>query len=708
MADLQNKFQIIGLTSKCIDDILALSDDSAVYKKLLPAIRSFNTDHTQLTLNFEVISSKSKITNLYSIRLSQGIRAILCNWRENGQLIKNQFLIIHVEEDHDKSYAWANKVKSADIEKYLNQEILKVVLEEDEILVNDNEQDDSVILPFATLSDSVLKEIDVDKSIYDFLRKISMPAFIDGKVILCKSMHEYSYETLSAVAQGLCDDEQDIIDFFDSEKSAFIKTQSLIGGFEVVDRDKELREAIESCDFEKFRLFLHPQQAELVDSDYKGPVRILGGAGTGKTVVAMYRAKRLASKLDKNEKLLFCTYTNSLIDDLSKQLKRICTEEEYSHIEVCTLSSLVNAFWKERGSVVLYDETKLDSILGKAIWENSDSSLKGKTCSFYHDEIDQVIMQLNNVTEEEYLLADRSGRGEAISQAQRKRIFKIIMTYMDMMEAAKKIDYPTATAKMASICNSENTHPYKHIIVDECQDFHAVDYRLIRALTGEQHENDVFLAGDLRQAIYKKKAVLSNCGIDIRGRGKYLYINYRTTAGISKYAEKIIHGIDFSESDSGCKQISDKTMSLIYGNAPVLQSFDSVDQEAGFIISHINNLHNTQNVPYENICICMLSKSDIDLYKSYFTKAKIQLLDVHNLTKVDAKGKVHFSTCHNIKGLEYQYIILVNASEKHFETASSEERRDTTKKLLYVAITRAQRSVLITAPGPITKLLPQK
>ena len=77
MAELQNKYQIVGLSAKCIEDILGLDDDSAVFKKLLPAIKSFNTDYTQLSLNFEVISSKNKISSLYSIRLSHGIRAIV-------------------------------------------------------------------------------------------------------------------------------------------------------------------------------------------------------------------------------------------------------------------------------------------------------------------------------------------------------------------------------------------------------------------------------------------------------------------------------------------------------------------------------------------------------------------------------------------------------------------------------------------------------
>ena len=706
MAELQNKYQIVGLSAKCIEDILGLDDDSAVFKKLLPAIKSFNTDYTQLSLNFEVISSKNKISSLYSIRLSHGIRAILCNCVFDGKAIKNQFLIIHVEEDHDKSYSWANKLKSAELEKHLNQDVLKIIMVEELEEKARETTKEALILPFSGINDTLFREIDIDKSAVPFLRQLSTPAFMDGRDVLCKSIKDYSYETLSAIAQELCDDENDILVFFSSEKESYLKAQKLAGGFEIVDRDKELREAIEKGDFEKFRLFLHPVQQELVNDNYKGPIRVLGGAGTGKTVVALYRAKRLASELSGNEKLLFCTFTNSLIDDLSEQLKKICSTEEYSHIEVCTLSSVVSSFWRERKANVLYDNTGLDTLLKKAIDENLDASVKNKSVTFYREELNDVVLLLNQIDEEEYLDADRTGRGTALSRPQRETVFRILLSYMELMEKSGRLEPLFAAHRMAMICKEERITPYKHIIVDECQDFHSAEYKLIRALAGEQHSNDIYITGDLRQAIYNKRAVLSNCGIDIRGRGKYLYINYRTTAGIARYAEKIISNIDLSESESGCKQISERTMSLLYGDSPVVQEFESMEQEASFIINHIKSLHSKQSIHLENICICMLNKTDIDLYREYFTKENMSLLDVKDIHKTDYKDKIHYSTCHNIKGLEYQYIILINASEKHFEYASSEKRVNNTKKLLYVTLTRAQRGVLITSPGPVTHLLP--
>ena len=707
MADLQYKFQIIGITTKCINDILELNEDSVILKKILSTIKSFNEDHTQNTLNFEVINSKNKISTLYSIRLSHGIRAILCNWIVDGKTIKNQFLIIHIEEDHDKSYAWANKIKSADLEKQLNQEILKIVMVEELEETLGETEESSIFLPFSDLTDTMFSEIDVDGSIVEFLRNLTCSGFESGKNVLCKSMKEYTYNTLSAYEQQLCDNESDFIHFFETEKDAYLKAEKLSGGMKIIDRDKELREAIENSDFEMFRLFLHPIQTQYVEDDYKGPVRVLGGAGTGKTVVALYRAKRLASTLKNDEKILFCTFTNSLIEDLKGQMQKLCTKEELSHIEILNISSLVYSFWNERGFGVLYDTSPFDALINKAITESNHSFAKGKSKKFYYDELEDVILQMKDISLDSYLNMDRTGRGSALSKTQREAVYRVIISFMEQMDHSRKMTPIYAAYKMAEVCNKENINPYKHIIIDECQDFHAAEYKVLRALAGAEHENDLFITGDLRQSVFERNAVLSNCGINIRGRGKYLYINYRTTTGIAKYAERIIQGMDFKDKESGSRQISEKTMSLLYGDEPVLQSFNSIDEEATFIVKHIKTLHATKGIFYGNICICMRTNSDISEYRDYFSKEGIPLLDVKDIKKTESKNKVHYSTCHNIKGLEYQYIILIKASENHFEVASSEKRINNTRKLLYVALTRAQRGVLITAPGPITKLLPQ-
>ena len=114
--------------------------------------------------------------------------------------------------------------------------------------------------------------------------------------------------------------------------------------FIVTSNDTELVELL-SGDFEAWRTFLHPAQRSMAYKPvYNGPAKATGGAGTGKTVVAMHRAKFLAKQLldsgGSTRKILFATYTNSLADNLDRTLRSFCAPDEYRRIQVSTVDSL--------------------------------------------------------------------------------------------------------------------------------------------------------------------------------------------------------------------------------------------------------------------------------------------------------------------------------------------------------------------------------
>ena len=104
-----------------------------------------------------------------------------------------------------------------------------------------------------------------------------------------------------------------------------------------------------SAPLEKWRIFLHPTQRKIVKKNYSVAARVLGGAGTGKTVVAMHRAKHLASTLNGTDKILFTTFTSNLASDIRENLKKICSIEEARRIEVINLDAWVAQFLREHG-----------------------------------------------------------------------------------------------------------------------------------------------------------------------------------------------------------------------------------------------------------------------------------------------------------------------------------------------------------------------
>jgi len=85
----------------------------------------------------------------------------------------------------------------------------------------------------------------------------------------------------------------------------------------------------------QWRIFLHPTQHKLASGPRSGPVRVLGGAGTGKTVLAMHRAKWLAENCTPiGKKVFFTTFTKNLAADIEENLKTLCSPATIAKIEV--------------------------------------------------------------------------------------------------------------------------------------------------------------------------------------------------------------------------------------------------------------------------------------------------------------------------------------------------------------------------------------
>src|SRR5690606_15092376 len=90
--------------------------------------------------------------------------------------------------------------------------------------------------------------------------------------------------------------------------------------FYLVDSDEDLKRAL-TLDWEQWMLYLHPSQREAVDREFAGPARVTGGPGTGKSVVAVHRAARLAR--DGNGRVLLTSFSKTLSNHLRQQLDQL-------------------------------------------------------------------------------------------------------------------------------------------------------------------------------------------------------------------------------------------------------------------------------------------------------------------------------------------------------------------------------------------------
>ena len=295
-------------------------------------------------------------------------------------------------------------------------------------------------------------------------------------------------------------------------------------------------------------------------------------------------------------------------------------------------------------------------------------------------------------------------------------MWQVFDKYMQFLKADRVFDIDSAMFIVKSMLEKNPISDiYPCVIVDEGQDFSTNSFSVLRAIAGEEHENDLFIVGDAHQRIYKRKAVLSKCGINIKGRSSHLRLNYRTTEEIRKYAYSVLTGLSFDNLDGELDERCE-SRSFTHGIPPVINNFASCSEESEYIIKEINNLVR-QGVNTSDICIVARTNKLLDNYKNTLSSNGLRCFELKT-SKTDERSieGIRISTMHRIKGLEFQYVFIVSANEgiipfnpaiDYSDKVTERETIKAEKCLIYVALTRAQKCVYVTSYGKQSKYLPK-
>ena len=503
--------------------------------------------------------------------------------------------------------------------------------------------------------------------------------------------------------------------FSDSLKNANSKQECAL-----IESNDMLQQLLE-MPMDKWRVFLHPEQRYMVERHYNGPARVLGGAGTGKTVITIHRAKYLARECKGSERVLVTTFSTTLADDITKRLEMICSQAELEKITVSNVDTIARNVAKAGGIFVKYNikgrdgKGQLDAAWEKAVSDSGKNLRFG--WDFYAEEWQDVIQAQNIKSLQEYLDSPRNGRGkQRLDKKTREDVWTVFETYRKIMLSKNAADIDMAENLAVDICRK---HPelcrYKSIIVDECQDLRSPAFRMLRALAGSQHQDDLFFAGDTRQKIYNGNASLSQCGIAVVGRSSQLKMNYRTTCEIYEAACKLQQGYQYDDIDSQIN-IGDKSVCIIHGDEPSLRGFYSFREEIDAVAENIR-AKQRQGVPLAEMCIVARTNKLVERWREALETRDIPVY-VLNRDQKDDKSipAVRVATMHRVKGMEFQcmYIVSINADtvplpiqiEKAYE---DEELIESIMKqeanLLAVAMTRAKRYAWISYSGSPSELL---
>lgn len=488
-------------------------------------------------------------------------------------------------------------------------------------------------------------------------------------------------------------------------------------GFVVTTNDAELVELL-SGDFEAWRTFLHPtQRAVAYRPRYKGPAKVTGGAGTGKTVVAIHRARFLSQQLleagDDTSRILFATFTNSLADNLDRTLRGFCTPDQYRRLQISTVDSLAR-------QTLSAAKSQLRPILSDALQELAEQAATmsgldehGLDGRFLITEWEQVILARRLTSLAEYGTSPRPGRGRRLTRPARKLVWSALEHLLSELARRGQATFLQLADQAADLLAGRPSSPYAHVVVDEAQDLHPAQWRLLRAAV-TPGENDLFIVGDAHQRIYDHRVSLLSIGIDTRGKSRQLKINYRTSQQILGWTLGILTGEAIDDLD-GDLETQVGYRSAFEGPVPTIQRFTTPAEEAEFVAAQIREWLD-DGVAHSAIGVTARTKRDLRPMQLALDDADIRWSEIGTDAK---KPGVQVGTMHSCKGLEFARlaVVAVNADNVPHPLATTPADIDNAQHnfdvlrercLLYVACTRVRDELMVTSSGTPSTLLPHR
>ncbi len=479
--------------------------------------------------------------------------------------------------------------------------------------------------------------------------------------------------------------------------------------FLVVDAPEDLK-AVLSGSVEAWRLYLHPDQRRLVRMKANGPVRVLGGAGTGKTVALLHRTHHLVSEvfLAEEDRLLVTTFTRNLAADLSHQLGCLLDASERQRVEVSNLHAFAAAMWDEFGTGKrLATSAQLERAWTEAL---RDESL-GLSESFYRAEWEQVVQAQDIATELPYLRARRKGRGVRLSLSKRKAAWKVFEAYRAALDERNLVESADQFRLLRQgLVEGRIPRRFVAALADEVQDFGAPELKFLRALIAAG-PGDLFLVGDAHQRIYGYPVRMGRCGIEIRGRSRRLRVNYRTTARVRDFAMGALTGQRFDDLDGGLDSL-DGYRSLRVGTEPTVHLMGTADEERGVVVETVKRWLET--APPEAVCVTAPTNRLVEQMRSALEEGGIPVTVIESDATSQGQG-VRCATFHRLKGLEFPRLVLSGVQKglvplrvRAFHELNEEDRKvwDLRQRcLLYVAASRARDELVVTGWGGASPFL---
>ena len=457
--------------------------------------------------------------------------------------------------------------------------------------------------------------------------------------------------------------------------------------------------------FVRWRTFLHPDQRQIAyHPGYSGPAQVTGGPGTGKTVTVLHRAAFLA---ERSGPILVTTFAGNLAEALQAQLDLLIHDPRIRrNIEILNVDRLAYRIVKQaRGTPVIADERTLRPRWVKAATETPF------TPAFLKSEWEQVILAQDLRTEPAYLTCARIGRGRPLTKAQRSQVWPATQQVAAEIEAVGQTTHLQLANEATRLLRQAGTLAYRHILVDEAQDLHPSQWRLLRAAVAPGPD-DLFIAADPHQRVYDNRVSLASLGISVRGRSRRLSLNYRTTQEILAWSVPLL-GTDPVTGLDGEVDSLIGYRSPMHGPRPQHKLAVTRAEEFNFLAERIGAWLSDGIEPHA-IGVAARSAALVREAREALRVAGIETVSLSG--RGDTKA-VRAGTMHAMKGLEFQAVAVIGVEHglvpepavvtPHAEDAVTHAQDLQRERcVVFVACTRARDHLYVSGTGQPSIFLP--
>lgn len=639
---------------------------------------------------------RAKDKNFWSVRVNDSIRIIV---HRTGA----SMLLCYVDH-HDKAYAWAERRKIETHPRTGAAQIVEIRETIREIVVP-RHVPEAVPTPvvrrlFDAISDEDLLSFGVPQ---EWLADVRA-ATEDGLFELAEHLPAEAAEALLQLATG----GQPRVPQPAASGADPFEHPDAQRRFRVMTNVEELQRALE-FPWDKWTVFLHPEQRQWVERDYAGPARVSGSAGTGKTIVALHRAVHLA-RTNPDARVLLTTYSDTLAHALHNKLRILVGSEPRlaERIDVHAMGAIgIRLHRTHCGPVTIASAKDVRDLVHEA-----SAAVGGHKFSlhFLLSEWDQIVDAWQLDRWEGYRDVARLGRKTRLPEPQRVVIWSIFERVRAGLADRKLTTQAGVFTRLAAAVAANKKPPFDFAVIDEAQDISIAQMRFFAALGGDR-PNALFFAGDLGQRIFQQPYSWKSLGIDIRGRSRSLRVNYRTSHQIRAQADRLL-GPEITDVD-GNSDVRAGTVSVFNGPPPTIEVFANQSEECAGVAEWLKKQSAGGVLPHE--CgVFVRSDREFPRAEAALRAAGIPFKTLGHDVKTQT-GHASLTTMHLAKGLEFRIVVVMACddeivpSQERIETvgddADLKEVYDTERHLLYVACTRARDHLLVTGVDPASEFL---